>query len=179
MTWVSRIGRATGAADPAVRHGRLAPRVSHLLGSTMGSVDWCDAFWVDLPRDSPDDPLFWRAALFGADDAPRRTSGLMRLRDLLARRLGLKAAGSADGAAFPVLARAGQEVVMGMDDRHLDFRVALAVRPHGSDRLVVTTAVRRHNRLGRAYFACIRGPHHVLVPRWTRRAVRRAGVGRA
>ena len=61
-----------------------------------------------------------------------------------------------------------------MDDRHLDFRVALTVRPFGSEVLVVTTAVRRHNRLGRAYFAVVKGPHLVLVPRWTRRAVRRS-----
>jgi hypothetical protein len=164
------------AAAP-VDHGRLAPRLSALLEGTMGPADWCDAFWVDLPADGPDDPLFWRAAIFGAADAPRRPSRLMRVRDVLARRLGLEEAGAGDGAAFPVLARDGREVVVGLDDRHLDFRVSRAVRPHGSDRLVVTTAVRRHNGLGRAYFAIVKGPHLLLVPRWSRRAVRRAVAG--
>ena len=159
--------------SPKVRHGRLAPRVSALMGSTMPSVDWCDAFWVELPRDSPDDPMYWRDLLFGAGDS-RRPSGLMRLRDLFARQVGLKNAAAGNGATYPVLARDGREAVVGMDDRHLDFRVALSVRPFGTQHLVVTTAVRRHNLFGRAYFALVKGPHLVLVPHWAGRAVRRA-----
>jgi hypothetical protein len=166
----------TGFAEPAPRIGRVPPRVSPLLGSTIGPVDWCDAFWVELPPDSPDDPLHWRAVLFGARGDGHGLSGLMRVRDALARRLGLKNAASGNGVGYPVLAQDAGEVVIGMDDRHLDFRVALTVRPLGSDVLVVTTAVRRHNRLGRAYFAVVKGPHLVLVPRWTARAVRRAGA---
>ncbi|HWM73779.1 MAG TPA: DUF2867 domain-containing protein [Nocardioides sp.] len=149
--------------------------MSSLLGSTMGPVDWCDAFWVELQRGSPDDPLYWRALLFGTGDPGHRASGLLRVRDVLAGWVGLKSAATGNGAAYPVLALDTAEVVLGMDDRHLDFRVALTVRPIGSEVLVVTTAVRRHNRFGRAYFALVKGPHHVLVPRWTRRAVRRAG----
>jgi hypothetical protein len=145
------------------------------MGSTMPSVDWCDAFWVELPRDSPDDPMYWRDLLFGAGHS-RRPTGLMRLRDLFARRVGLKSAATGNGASYPVLARAGREVVVGMDDRHLDFRVALTVRPFGTPHLVVTTAVRRHNRFGRAYFAIVKGPHHLLVPHWARRVVGRAGT---
>lgn len=164
--------RRSGSGPP-VRHGRLVPRVSTLMGSTMTSVDWCDAFWVELPRDSPDDPLYWRDQLFGARDS-RRPSSLMRARDLLARQVGLKSAASGNGASYPVLARDGRELVVGMDDRHLDFRVALTVRPIGTENLVVTTAVRRHNLFGRAYFAVVKGPHLVLVPYWARRAVRRA-----
>ncbi len=163
-----------GLAEPVVRHGRLSPRVSALMGSTMSRVDWCDAFWVELPRDSPDNPLYWRDQLFGAGDS-RRPSGLIRLRDLFARRVGLKNAATGNGASYPVLARDDREVVVGMDDRHLDFRVALTVRPFGSEHLVITTAVRRHNGFGRAYFAIVKGPHLVLVPHWARRAVRRAG----
>ena len=168
-----------GAAPGAVRYGRLAPRVSSLLGSTIGPVDWCDAFWVEIAADGPADPLYWRGLMFGTADPGHRASGLLRLRDTLARRVGLKSAAAGSGAAYPVLAVDGSEVVVGMDDRHLDFRVALTVRPFGSDVLVVTTAVRRHNRFGRAYFALVKGPHHVLVPRWTRRAVRRAQAAAA
>ena len=87
--------------------------------------------------------------------------------------------GASNGATFPVLARDRSELVVGMDDRHLDFRVALSVRPFGTEVLVVTTAVRRHNWFGRSYFAVVRAPHHVLVPHWTRRAVRHAAVGTA
>lgn len=164
-------------ASPAAGYGRLSPRVTSLMGSTMGPADWCDAFWVHLPHDTPADPLYWSTLLFGAGDPRRRPSGLMRVRDFLARQVGLKNAATGNGSAYPVLALDTREVVVGMDDRHLDFRVALSVRPFGSEVLVVTTAVRRHNRLGRAYFAVVTLPHQLLVPRWTRRAVRRAGAG--
>ena len=139
------------ALTEPVRHGRMSPRVSTLMGSTMPAVDWCDAFWVELPPSTPDDPLYWRDALFGSD-ASRRPSGLMRVRDLVAGLIGLKNAATGNGVAYPVLALDEREVVVGMNDRHLDFRVALTVRPFGSEMLVVTTAVRRHNLLGRAYF---------------------------
>jgi len=167
-----------GLADPEVGHGRTTPRVSPLMGSTMPRIDWCDAFWVEITADSPDDPRYWCSMLFG-DDESRHPSRLMLVRDSLARRLGLKVAAAGNGATYPVLAQDAGEVVIGMDDRHLDFRVALTVRPGGLEMLVVTTAVRRHNRLGYAYFALVKGAHLVLVPRWTRRAIRDAGTSAA
>ena len=145
------------------------------MGSTIPTVDWCDAFWVELPPDTPEDPLYWRDALFGSEPS-RRSSGLMRARDRVTGLVGLKNAATGNGVAYPVLAVNEREVVIGMNDRHLDFRVALTVRPFGSEILVVTTAVRRHNRLGRAYFGVVKIPHLVLVPTWTRRAVCRASA---
>jgi hypothetical protein len=100
----------------------------------------------------------------------------MRARDRVTGLVGLKNAATGNGVAYPVLAVNAREVVIGMNDRHLDFRVALTVRPFGSEILVVTTAVRRHNRLGRAYFGVVKIPHLVLVPAWTRRAVCRASA---
>jgi len=163
------------ALTKPVRHSRVSPRVSALLGSTMPAVDWCDAFWVELPAGTPEDPLYWRDALFGGD-APHRPSWLMRARDLVAGVIGLKNAASGNGVTYPVLALGDREVVIGMNDRHLDFRVSLTVRPFGSEMLLVTTAVCRHNLLGRAYFGVVKIPHLLLVPRWTRRAVCRASV---
>ena len=48
----------------------------------------------------------------------------MRVRDLVARLIGLKNAATGNGVAYPVLALDDREVVVGMNDRHLDFRVA-------------------------------------------------------
>ena len=73
-----------------------------------------------------------------------------------------------------MVARSADEVVVGLDDRHLDFRASLSVvaRPPSGAYLVVTTVVCRHNAVGRCYFALVRVPHRLLVPRWTARAVR-------
>lgn len=66
---------------------------------------------------------------------------------------------------FPVLAESTDEIVLGEDDRHLDFRLSILrqVGPHGS-MLIVTTAVRTRNRFGRLYLRAIY-PFHVLVAR--------------
>jgi hypothetical protein len=51
------------------------------------------------------------------------------------------------GTLFPVLAKTPDLIVMGLNDRHLDFRLLLARR---DDQVVVTALVQRHNALGTA-----------------------------
>ncbi|AKA21942.1 hypothetical protein PCL1606_04870 [Pseudomonas chlororaphis] len=70
---------------------------------------------------------------------------------------------------FRIFACDESEVMLGEDDRHLDFRVAVLHQSKmemdgGSDaRLVVTTVVRCHNWLGRVYIAAIRFFHRRVV----------------
>lgn len=66
---------------------------------------------------------------------------------------------------FPVLSESADEIVLGEDDRHLDFRLSLLRQagPHGP-MLIATTAARTHNRLGRQYLRAIH-PFHILVVR--------------
>lgn len=64
-------------------------------------------------------------------------------------------------AFFPVLSRSTDEIVLGADDSHLDFRASVLLR-RSDNRLAVTTAVRCHNLLGRLYLAAIL-PFHVLI----------------
>ncbi len=69
--------------------------------------------------------------------------------------------------------------MLGEDDSHLDFRVSVLRQSEtemdgGSDaRLVVTTVVRCHNRLGRAYITAIRLFHRRVVIASLRHAARR------
>uniref|UniRef100_UPI002016F0D4 DUF2867 domain-containing protein n=1 Tax=Sphingomonas sp. CFBP 8765 TaxID=2775274 RepID=UPI002016F0D4 len=75
------------------------------------------------------------------------------------------ATGSCADRLLPVLAESTDEIVLGEDDRYLDFRLSILrqVGPHGS-MLIVTTAVRTRNRFGRLYLRAIY-PFHVLVAR--------------
>jgi len=100
---------------------------------------------------------------------------LMTLRDGIMGPLGVRTSNDlrrrhANGARidfFPVLGESADELVLGEDDSHLDFRLSL-LRRRGPDgaRLIATTVVRTHNRLGRAYIRAIR-PFHVFVVRAT------------
>jgi hypothetical protein len=68
--------------------------------------------------------------------------------------------------AFPVLSQSPQRVVMGLDDRHLDFRLAVDVAALDARRreVTATTLVRTHNLLGRAYLTLILPFRRRIVP---------------
>jgi hypothetical protein len=90
---------------------------------------------------------------------PRWVRALMGLRNRLGRLVGLKA-GPPSG--FPVVRETPDQVVLGFDDKHLDFRVVVEV---GGGFITVTTVVRWHNVWGRAYLTAILPFHRVIAPR--------------
>lgn len=66
---------------------------------------------------------------------------------------------------FPVLAKHDREIILGADDRHLDFRavVLLRTQPDGQRELVAVTVVHCRNLLGRLYLATIAPFHRAVV----------------
>lgn len=88
---------------------------------------------------------------------------LLRLRGLLLSPFGLKSqdTGGDSIAIFPVVHESTQELVLGFDDRHLDFRISLFAR---DGYIHNATWVRRHNRFGRMYLAAVM-PFHILITR--------------
>ncbi|MBP1314122.1 DUF2867 domain-containing protein [Herbaspirillum huttiense F1] len=104
---------------------------------------------------------------------PAWVSALIRLRDRLMAPLGLKQAGDHGGgpAGFPLLLAEPARVVMGLDDRHLDFRLCVEKSPAATGQaadedqwLTVTTVVRTKRLLGKAYLAAIM-PFHRCIAR--------------
>ena len=67
---------------------------------------------------------------------------------------------------FPVLSKTPERVVLGLNDKHLDFRLAIDVAALDARRreVVATTLVQTHNRLGRTYLALILPFHRRIVP---------------
>ena len=84
---------------------------------------------------------------------------LMGLRNRLVRLVGLK---PARASGFPVVRESADEVVLGFDDRHLDFRIVVTV---AGGFVTVTTLVRWHNAWGRAYLAAVMPFHRVIAAR--------------
>ena len=65
---------------------------------------------------------------------------------------------------FPVLSRSPTEIILGEDDRHLDFRVSLLLREAAGRReLAATTVVHCHGLLGRVYLATIMAGHVMVI----------------
>jgi Protein of unknown function (DUF2867) len=108
-----------------------------------------------------------------------RPPRLMRLRDALVRPFGLKTSprgprqrpsfvpGERIGL-FTLFERTQEEMLLGEDDKHLDFRVCFRVS--GDGQATLTTLVRFRNSWGRAYFFLIRPFHTLVVKRMLGRA---------
>jgi hypothetical protein len=114
--------------------------------------------------------------------APSWIEKLMRLRDKVVRLFGLKTSEIKSNreqelsnfrcepgeqlGIFKVFERNDSEVILGENDRHLDFRVSLYLEPldgKAPRKLTVSTAVKFHNFTGRAYFFFVKPFHRRIV----------------
>ncbi|UJW87243.1 DUF2867 domain-containing protein [Devosia sp. SL43] len=137
--------------------------------------DFLDGQWVPLPHPAPDAADLTIATFF---KMPGWVMGLLALRDGLVSPLGLKTARS-EGyrvptrqevldcsypGVFAVHSATPDEVILGTDDKHLDFRVSI-LRSVPEDLVAISTWVRPHNILGNAYLATVYPFHRIIVAR--------------
>jgi hypothetical protein len=130
---------------------RVLPPVD--CGALLPGHDFADAYAVSIPEGMNAAEAARRAFA----NAPRWAVTLMNLRDRLVEPLGLKPAPS---SGFPVISETSDRVVMGFNDRHLDFRIVVTAVGGVA---TLTTIVRRHNLLGRAYLFAILPFHRLLA----------------
>lgn len=153
------------------------PPASQLRG-LYGRADFADAFSVNLPEGACHDAEALSRHVFAGQ--PAWIGMLLRFRDILVRPFGLKTTvdlkekGGDRISLFRVFERYDDEIVLGEDDTHLDFRVSVLVQPssHGRSRLTATTLVFYNRPLGRAYITVIAPFHRVVVRTSLHRAQR-------
>ena len=170
--YIRLLRRMAGLTRRAGRVQVASPPADGLLAGPEPDV--ADSFTVALPPGASTDVEVWRRGVFASP--PVIVRRLLRLRDLLVRPLGLRGASGADTLeGFPVLGRREHEVLMGLDDRHLDFRVSLRLLQAGgaAESLQLTTTVTFHGTLGRLYFVLVRPFHRRIVPAMLRSAIRK------
>ncbi|MCY1127248.1 DUF2867 domain-containing protein [Frigidibacter sp. RF13] len=95
---------------------------------------------------------------------PGWATALLKLRNLAVRPFGLRTERPEDMAGiglFPIEHERSGEIVLGFDDRHLNFRIGIL----GDGTMIrMGTWVRPHNIAGRLYLACVM-PFHILIVR--------------
>jgi Protein of unknown function (DUF2867) len=152
---------------------RITPPAESAIHDWYTGASLVDSFAVTLPPAAPTDVGTLATLLFA--DLPLWFTILLAIRDRGVTLFGVKATHDLQAdehiAFFPVLSRSADEVVLGVDDRHLDFRASVLLR-RADNRLAITTAVRCHNLLGRLYLAAIL-PFHILVAADVLRRLRR------
>lgn len=115
---------------------------------------------------------------------PKWADNLFEVRNKIVRLFGLKTLGNITDrkkqlddfkcekgerlGLFKVFDKTDNEVILGEDDKHLDFRVSLLLEKL-SDKteqknLTITTTVKFNNSFGRLYFLPVRPFHKLIVP---------------
>lgn len=169
--WVRLLRRLNGmpARRAVVRTAEVTVAMTAAAG--LPDADFHDAFAVRLPQGGSPDVRGCYAALVSAS-TPHWMSVLGRIRRVLARAMRLDTADWQPGTSpFGLLHATDGLVVVGADDRHLNFRAVLELQagPGTGTELVLATFVQRHNLAGRAYFALVRPFHRFIVATMLRR----------
>jgi len=105
---------------------------------------------------------------------PAWLDSLLRLRNILVMPFGLKTSAENEPSnggmigLFPVRSETSDRLVVGFDDRHLDFRVVVDVAR--GEQVTATTVVKTHNLLGRVYLAVVLPFHRLIVRNMLQRA---------
>jgi hypothetical protein len=155
------------------------------LQPLLAGAHYHDAFSAEMvdPALRPVDLMARFSAAF-----PRWGETLLGVRNRVVKRLGLRDVGAFRKAGanspdtvevgdplgiFRVLAMDGAEMVLGIDDSHLDVRISVLKRGDGrAASYVIGSVVTIHNLLGRLYMVPVAPIHRMIV----RDAMRRAAV---
>ena len=156
------------------------------IAKAYASTNLADAYSIELPSGASTNPELLARFIF-SHQAPW-VSNLTAVRDAVVGRFGLKTAkqltslGAANGTGrlgiFKIYSTSPTEVVLGEDDKHLEFRLSVLCTnqpsPGGKRHLTLSTVVHCHNRLGRLYILVI-APFHRLVVQSSLRSAARIG----
>lgn len=137
--------------------------------AALPNADWADAFVLELPKDQR---TARHIASVTLGSSPKWLKVLLSIRNNLMAPFGLKAGKETDDQPsnsigfFPVLEESDQRIVVGLDDRHLDFRIIVELATaEVTTKVLMTTVIRRHNLFGKTYLAIVSPFHKLIVPR--------------
>ncbi|WP_207782736.1 DUF2867 domain-containing protein [Phytoactinopolyspora limicola] len=160
--WVRLWRRQTEFSKPRAVE---IPDTAVLALNAFDRVDFADAWQVPLMPGASTDPQVWADAIF--HEPPGWVAALLRLRNGAVRLVGIEVA---DKSAFDPVERSDDEVMLGADAPHLDFRASVLVE---SETVTITTVTKIHSRRGRLYMAIVRRVHPRVVRSMLYRALRR------
>ena len=124
---------------------------------------------------------------------PKWIDILFALRNKLVEPLGLKTAGKIKKreqllenftcdqgdqlGLFKVFNKTDNEVILGEDDKHLNFRVSLFIDQHNDEeankKLIISTTIKFNNWFGRLYFLPLRPFHKLIVVAMLKKIIQR------
>lgn len=158
---------------------------SSVLSSDYEKAYFADSYAILLPPGTIENPEV--LARFLLSHSGLGTRVLMRIRDTVMGALGYKTAKGFTSSTsepnheriqfFKIYQKLPNEIILGEDDKHLDFRISGLIRQTMHEgaivsELVVTTVVQCHNLLGRTYIRIIKPFHSQIVRAYIRRSAK-------
>ncbi len=139
-----------------------------IRASGLSHIDFADGYSGQADRTYVNAEQAARAVFA---DPPHMVRCLMALRNGIVAPFGLKASidfsdrGLGKIDVFPIISSTGAEIVVGGDDKHLDFRIWISIQSSlkGSE-VTISTLVKINSLFGRAYLFAIM-PFHKLLSR--------------
>lgn len=148
---------------------------SELAQKSLAQIDFKDTFSTTNHKDSLSEIT---KIIFGT--RPKWVQFLFIIRQFLVKCIGLKPlprqepiAGVQTGSTigfFTVYTIENQEIILGADDSHLNFRAVITDTREPQYNIKVTTLVQYHNNKGRYYMALIKPFHRLVVKNMVRQA---------
>ncbi len=145
-----------------------APCFRSLAFREIPKPDYADVCLATLPDGAGTDPSEWAERLFSLESMPRWVAGALGLRQALVPLIGIP---KAPQDTFTVTDQSGEEALIFVRDKHLNFAAAVGVDP--VSRLIrVTTAVELKGWRGKLYFGVVRPVHPIVVNSMLKKATR-------
>ncbi len=166
------------------------PKKSLLLKHTYNYSDSFRGVFMDPEDDA--DILIVSKAFFTAP--PRWIDKLLILRNKIVSVFGLKTGGGINErnqliqsfrgeigdqvGVFKVFERSDDEIILGEDDAHLNFRVSILLQPKSCDKkdLIISTVVSFNNWYGKLYFLVVKPFHKLIVPAMLKSTIKELAV---
>ena len=149
---------------------RTTPPPESVVASWYENASLLDSYSIDLSSSKQYSMRVLATRTVG--DPPAWIKALVTVRDAMVTPFGVKTSGEVRASRadnervdfFPVQWESNDEIVLGEDDRHLDFRLSLLRRNSPTrTQLIATTVVHSRNAFGLTYLNVIRPFHHLVV----------------
>lgn len=139
-----------------------------IIANHFDNIDYCDVFSTESYNKQSIETI--TEIIF---NSPNWVDSLLNIRDSIAGLFGLKTSKSLSNTKktevnkpklFTVTAQNDNEIVMGENDKHLNFRVSVIRKESESKRIIsVITLVHYNNIWGKLYFFFVKPFHKIIV----------------
>lgn len=129
-------------------------------------IDFADTFVITLSRAINSR----QAAQVALENSPKWVSFLMNLRNKIVAPFGIKVTGTIDNdktkfiGGFPIVFESEDKIILGFDDKHLNFRINFETEKLANGTVIYTTTwVKLNNNFGHFYLTVIMPFHKIIV----------------